>query len=194
MKINFIRDRASNLFFGPILLTPEIFFDERGYFLETWNEKIFNDLIKLKVNFVQDNESFSRKGTLRGLHYQLNPVPQGKLIRVIKGEIYDVFVDLRKESKTFAKWAGIKLDADAKKQIWIPHGFAHGFLTLSEEAIVGYKVTNYWDKNLERTLYWKDNQINIKWPSQKNNFNPKLSVKDQKGEFLKELLDRGDVF
>ena len=194
MKINLISDKASNLFFGPILLTPEIFFDERGYFLETWNEKIFNDIIKLKVNFVQDNESFSRRGTLRGLHYQLNPFPQGKLIRVIKGEIYDVLVDLRKESKTFAKWAGIKLDADTKKQIWIPQGFAHGFLTLSEEAIVGYKVTNYWDKNLERTLYWKDDQINIKWPSQKNNFNPKLSEKDQKGELLKELLDRGDVF
>ena len=194
MNTDFLRDESSNLFSGPIILTPEIFSDERGYFFEPWNEKKFTEIVKLNVNFVQDNESLSKKGTLRGLHYQLNPYPQGKLIRVIKGEIYDVIVDIRKDSKTFSSWAGIKLNSKIKNQIWVPDGFAHGFLTLSKEAIVGYKVTNFWVKDLERTLYWKDNEINIKWPIKENKFLPKLSIKDQRGNLLKELRDKGEIF
>ena len=194
MKAYFIKDDSSNLISGPIVFTPEIFSDNRGNFLETWNKKKFNDLVKHEVNFVQDNESYSKQGTLRGLHYQLNPYSQEKLIRVVKGEIYDVIVDLRKDSKTFSKWAGIKLNSDIKNQLWIPHGFAHGFLTLSKDAIVGYKVTNFWEKDFEKTLYWKDNQVNIKWPLQQKNIIPKLSKKDQKGNTFKELLARGELF
>ena len=190
----FLRDESSNLFSGPIIFNPETIFDNRGYFLETWNKKKFNDLISSEINFVQDNESLSKKGTLRGLHYQLNPYPQGKLVRVVKGEIFDVIVDLRQESKTFTKWAGIKLNSEIKNQLWIPHGFAHGFLTLSKEAIVGYKVTNFWVKDLERILYWKDSEINIKWPIQENNLIPELSLKDQQGCKFKELLIRGEIF
>ena len=194
MNIEYLKDKSSNLFSGPLVLTPEIFLDERGYFFEPWNLKKFTEIAKLKIDFVQDNESFSKKGTLRGLHYQLNPHAQGKLIRVIKGEIFDVIVDIRKNSKTFSSWAGIKLNSKIKNQIWIPAGFAHGFLTLSREAIVGYKVTNFWVKELERTLYWKDNEINIDWPIQENNLIPKLSLKDQKGNLLKELCDKGEIF
>ena len=194
MKTEFLKDKSSNLFSGPIIFTPKIFLDERGYFFETWNKKKFTSLVNLKVDFVQDNESYSEEGTIRGLHYQLNPYPQGKLIRVIKGEIYDVIVDLRKESKTFAKWAGIKINSDIKNQLWIPKGFAHGFLTLSKEAIISYKVTNFWVKDFERTLLWKDPDINISWPIKEKNFNPKLSPKDQKGNIFKELIEKGDIF
>ena len=194
MKTDFLRDESSNLFSGPIIFSPKIFLDDRGYFFETWNKKIFSSLVNLKVDFVQDNESYSEEGTLRGLHYQINPYPQGKLIRVIKGEIYDVIVDLRKESKTFAKWAGIKINSDIKNQLWIPNGFAHGFLTLSKEAIVGYKVTNFWVKDFERTLYWKDPDINIVWPINEKNFIPKLSAKDNQGNIFKELFEKGELF
>ena len=194
MKTKFLRDKSSNFFSGPIIFTPEIFLDERGYFFETWNKKKFTSLVNLKVDFVQDNESYSEEGTIRGLHYQLNPYSQGKLIRVIKGEIYDVIVDLRKESKTFAKWAGIKINSDIKNQLWIPKGFAHGFLTLSKEAIISYKVTNFWVKDSERTLLWKDPDINISWPIKEKNFIPKLSPKDQQGNIFKELIEKGDLF
>ena len=194
MKKTFICDENSNLFCGPIILTPEIFFDNRGYFLEAWNKNNFASSIEPSVEFVQDNESFSRRGTIRGLHFQLNPYPQGKLVRVIKGEIYDVIVDLRKESKTFSKWAGIKLNSEQKNQLWIPHGFAHGFLTISEEAIVGYKVTNFWVKDLERTLCWNDKEINVNWPFKEHNNMPELSAKDNEGYSLKKLFDRGELF
>ena len=194
MKTDFLKDKSSNLFSGPIIFTPEIFMDDRGYFFETWNKKTFSSLVNSEVDFVQDNESYSEEGTLRGLHYQLNPYSQGKLIRVIKGEIYDVIVDLRKESKTFAKWAGIKINSDIKNQLWIPNGFAHGFLTLSKEAIVGYKVTNFWVKDFERTLYWKDPDINIVWPINEKNFIPKLSAKDNQGNIFKELFEKGELF
>ena len=194
MKIDFLKDELSNCFSGPIIFTPEIFSDNRGYFFETWNKKKFNSLVNLEVEFVQDNESYSVEGTLRGLHYQLNPYCQGKLIRVIKGEIYDVIVDLRKESKTFSKWAGIKINSDIKNQLWIPNGFAHGFLTKSKEAIVGYRVTNFWAKDYERTLLWEDPQININWPVPEKNFIPKLSFKDHQGNLFKELFENGELF
>ena len=194
MKTEFLKDKSSNLFSGPIIFTPKIFLDERGYFFETWNKKKFTSLVNLEVDFVQDNESYSEEGTIRGLHYQLNPYSQGKLIRVIKGEIYDVIVDLRKESKTFAKWAGIKINSDIKNQLWIPQGFAHGFLTLSKEAVISYKVTNFWVKDFERTLHWKDPDINISWPTKEKNFIPKLSPKDQQGNIFKKLIEKGDLF
>ena len=194
MKTEFLKDKSSNLFSGPIIFTPKIFLDERGYFFETWNKKRFTSQVNLEVDFVQDNESYSEEGTIRGLHYQLNPYSQGKLIRVIKGEIYDVIVDLRKESKTFAKWAGIKINSDIKNQLWIPKGFAHGFLTLSKEAIISYKVTNFWVKDFERTLLWNDPDINISWPIKEKIFIPKLSPKDQQGNIFKELIEKGDLF
>ena len=180
---------------GPILIKPKVFTDERGFFYESWNKDNFNKILnKSNIDFVQDNHSKSSLGVLRGLHYQLPPYSQGKLIRVVKGEIYDVIVDLRKESKTFTKWAGIKINSDIKNQLWIPNGFAHGFLTLSKEAIVGYRVTNFWAKDFERTLYWKDPDINISWPIKEKNFIPKLSAKDQQGNIFKELFEKGDLF
>ena len=162
-------------------IKPKIFNDDRGYFYETWNAKDFEANINSETSFVQDNQSFSERGTLRGLHYQLNPMAQGKLVRVTKGIVFDVIVDLRKNSRTFKSWTSLILNCKDKNQIWIPKGFAHGFLTLSIGAIVEYKVTNYWEKSLERTILWNDSSISIEWPKIDNNFvNPNLSSKDMK--------------
>tara|TARA_Y100001978_G_C23681205_1_gene429146 strand:- start:740 stop:1342 length:603 start_codon:yes stop_codon:yes gene_type:complete len=195
VKIEFLKDYQNNILSGPIIISPEIFIDSRGYFFESWNEKKFNAALKSKNSFVQDNQSFSKKGTLRGLHYQLEPLSQGKLIRVIRGEIYDVIVDLRHKSNSFSKWAGINLSSTNKNQLWIPEGFAHGFLTLANETIVEYKVTNYWDSELERTILWNDRHLNIKWPELKG-FNNKffISKKDLNGNRFKDLLEKGELF
>ena len=182
MKTDFLKDKSSNLFSGPIIFTPEIFLDDRGYFFETWNKKTFSSLVNSEVDFVQDNESYSEEGTLRGLHYQLNPYSQGKLIRVISGEIFDVAVDLRRSSENFGKWISIKLSAENKKQLWIPKGFAHGFLTMTNEAEVIYKTTDYWSLEFERCITWNDNDIGINWPIK----NPILSEKDLNGVKLIE--------
>ena len=131
---------------GPLLISPRIFEDSRGFFYESWNKESFFKLTNKNLNFVQDNHSKSSIGVLRGLHYQLNPYPQGKLVRCIKGSIFDVIVDLRIESKTFSKWAGVVLSQDNFKELWIPEGFGHGFLTMSDTAEVVYKTTNYWQK------------------------------------------------
>jgi dTDP-4-dehydrorhamnose 3,5-epimerase len=157
-----------------LLLEPMVFSDERGFFFESFNQDLFEEATGLSPNFVQDNHSQSTKGVLRGLHYQLPPKAQGKLIRVIQGEVFDVAVDIRKESPTFGNWVSEILSAKNKKQLWIPEGFAHGFLTLSDTAELIYKTTNYYAPNLDRSICWNDSDIGIDWP----NTEPTLSNKD----------------
>ena len=158
-----------------LLIEPQVFGDDRGFFYESFNQNKFEDAMGKKINFVQDNHSKSVKGVLRGLHYQLTPKAQGKLVRVIQGEVFDVAVDLRRSSPTFGKWAGEILSADNKKQLWIPEGFAHGFLTLSDTAEFLYKTTDFYSKDHEEAIQWNDKTIGIDWPVDK----PSLSPKDQ---------------
>lgn len=164
-----------------ILLTPKVFGDERGFFYESFNQQIFEELTGLKRAFVQDNHSKSQKGVLRGLHYQLPPKAQGKLVRVVQGEVFDVAVDIRKSSPTFGQWVGTTLSADNKQQMWIPEGFAHGFITLSETAEFLYKTTDYYAPEFERSIAWDDPAIGITWPFKDQ---PSLSVKDQQASSL----------
>ena len=161
-----------------ILFTSKVFGDERGFFFESFNQQVFEDLTGLKPNFVQDNHSKSQQGVLRGLHYQLPPKAQGKLVRVVQGEVFDVAVDIRKSSPTFGKWVGEILSAENKRQMWIPEGFAHGFLTLSDTAEFLYKTTDYYAPELERCIAWNDSSINAGWPFSGT---PVLSGKDQQG-------------
>jgi len=158
-----------------LLIEPEIFGDDRGFFFESFNQENFKKVTGKKINFVQDNHSKSIKGVLRGLHYQLPPKAQGKLVRVTQGEVFDVVVDLRQTSVTFGKWIGEILSAENKKQIWIPEGFAHGFLTLSDTAEFLYKTTNFYSLEHERCISWNDPNIGINWPD----INIVLSAKDK---------------
>ena len=146
------------------IIKPEVFEDKRGYFFESFNQKKFEQSIGRTVTFVQDNQSLSYKNVLRGLHYQIQPHEQGKLVRVIQGKVYDVAVDIRHDSLTYGKWIGEILSAENKKQLWILEGFAHGFLTLSKIAVLAYKVTNYYASFYEKTIYWNDKSLNIQWP------------------------------
>jgi dTDP-4-dehydrorhamnose 3,5-epimerase len=146
------------------LIEPDVFEDERGFFYESFNQQNFNEAIGQKITFVQDNHSKSKKGVLRGLHYQEEPFAQGKLVRVVSGEVFDVAVDIRKDSRTFGQWVSQVLSADNKKQLWIPEGFAHGFLTLSNEAEFLYKTTNFYSKMHEKVLSWNDYNLKITWP------------------------------
>lgn len=147
-----------------VLIEPDVFGDDRGFFFESFNQKKFEMAIGRKVEFVQDNHSKSVKGVLRGLHYQLPPHAQGKLVRVVQGEVFDVAVDIRKSSPTFGQWVGDTLSAGNKKQLWIPEGFAHGFLTLSETAEFLYKTTNFYNKQSESSIRWNDPSLAISWP------------------------------
>ena len=153
---------------GPLLFTPQVFGDERGFFLESWNQRTFLRALEADgqpaCSFVQDNHSRSGQGVLRGLHYQLPPHPQGKLVRCVAGEIFDVAVDLRRASPTFGRWVGARLSAANHQQLWVPEGFAHGFLTLSEHAEVLYKTTDFWSRDCERAIRWDDPQLAIAWP------------------------------
>lgn len=158
-----------------IIFEPKVFGDDRGFFFESFNQKIFEEATGLKRQFVQDNHSKSSKGVLRGLHYQLPPMAQGKLVRVVQGEVFDVAVDIRKSSPTFGKWVGVHLSAENKRQLWIPEGFAHGFLTLSETAEFLYKTTNIYSPSHEGSLLWSDEQIGIQWPIEQQ---PLLAPKD----------------
>jgi dTDP-4-dehydrorhamnose 3,5-epimerase len=167
---------------GVLVLEPQVFSDARGHFLEIYNQRTFAEL-GIGERFVQDNQSHSKKGVVRGLHYQSEQA-QGKLVRVLHGEIFDVAVDLRRDSMTFGKWVGERLSAVNKKMIWIPKGFAHGFLTLSETADVSYKVTDFWAPQFERTLLWNDPEVGIAWPLDGEAI---LSDKDRAGHSLKEL-------
>ncbi|MGH8420462.1 MAG: dTDP-4-dehydrorhamnose 3,5-epimerase [Pseudomonas sp.] len=159
-----------------IVFEPKVFGDDRGFFFESFNQKVFKEVVGGSAEFVQDNHSRSIKGVLRGLHYQIQQA-QGKLVRVTHGEVFDVAVDLRKSSDTFGKWVGIRLSAENKKQLWIPQGFAHGFVVLSESAEFLYKTTDYWAPEHERSLAWNDPTIAIEWPLSEP---PTLSSKDQK--------------
>jgi dTDP-4-dehydrorhamnose 3,5-epimerase len=160
-----------------LLLEPRLFPDERGFFLEAWNARIFRNEIKLDMQFVQDNHSQSTRNVLRGLHYQIKQ-PQGKLVRVARGRVFDVAVDLRKSKPTFGHWVGHELSENNHRELWIPQGFAHGFLVLSESADVLYKTTDYYDPANERCLIWNDPAVAIAWPL---NGEPVLSPKDRSG-------------
>lgn len=146
------------------IFEPKVFGDERGFFFESFNQKFFEETVGHSVAFVQDNHSKSAKGVLRGLHYQLPPMAQGKLVRVVQGEVFDVAVDIRKSSPTFGKWVGVILSAENKRQLWIPEGFAHGFLTLSDTAEFLYKTTNYYSPKDEGSILWNDPVLAITWP------------------------------
>ena len=161
-----------------LLIEPKVFGDERGFFFESFNQKVFQEAAALEPAFVQDNHSRSVKNVLRGLHYQLPPKAQGKLVRVVEGEVFDVAVDIRKSSKTFGQWVGQVLSAENKLQLWIPPGFAHGFAVLSESAEFLYKTTDYYAPELERCIAWNDPTIGIRWP---DGLQPQLSAKDRLG-------------
>jgi dTDP-4-dehydrorhamnose 3,5-epimerase len=162
---------------GAWVFEPKIFGDERGFFYESFNQRNFEEAIGRPVNFVQDNHSLSSKNVLRGLHYQIKQ-PQGKLVRVVKGEVFDVAVDVRKNSPTFKRWVGVHLSAENKKQLWVPEGFAHGFIVLSETAEFLYKTTDYYAPAYERCILWNDPDLAIEWPS---TCEPVLSAKDAQG-------------
>ena len=163
-----------------LVVEPHVFGDNRGFFYESFNARKFKELTGLEPNFVQDNHSRSAKNVLRGLHYQIKQ-PQGKLIRVVAGEVFDVAVDIRKGSPTFGRWVGQTLSAENKKQLWIPVGFAHGFLVLSDYAEFLYKTTDYWAPEHERCIAWNDSDLAVRWPSEKA---PILSAKDAHGSTL----------
>lgn len=166
-----------------VLFTPNFFGDERGFFFESFSQSAFEEATGLKRHFVQDNHSKSQRGVLRGLHYQLDPMAQGKLVRVVQGEVFDVAVDIRKDSPTFGQWIGEILSAENRKQLWVPEGFAHGFVTLSETAEFLYKTTNTYAPNHERSILWNDPDLAIDWQFQGE---PLLSGKDQKAPFFKD--------
>ncbi len=165
-----------------LIIEPQVFQDDRGFFLESYNHQKFTDKAGITVDFVQDNHSRSVKNVLRGLHYQIQQ-PQGKLVRVVVGSIFDVAVDIRKSSPTFGQWVGYELSAENKRQLWVPQGFAHGFVVLSEFAEVLYKTTDYYAPQHERCILWNDSDLAIDWHLTAS---PILSKKDQAGKPLKE--------
>jgi len=165
-----------------LVLEPKVFGDARGFFYESFNARDFREVTSLDVDFVQDNHSKSAKGVLRGLHYQIQH-PQGKLVRVVQGSVFDVAVDLRKSSPTFGRWVGEVLSAENHKQLWVPLGFAHGFVVLSESAEFLYKTTDYWYPEHERSLLWNDPTVGIAWPI---DFAPQLAAKDAAGKAFGE--------
>ncbi|WP_321905341.1 dTDP-4-dehydrorhamnose 3,5-epimerase [Paraburkholderia tropica] len=162
------------------IIEPKVFGDARGYFYESFNAREFEELVAPGVVFVQDNHSRSAKGVLRGLHYQIQHA-QGKLVRVVEGEVFDVAVDLRRDSPNFGKWVGVTLSAENHRQLWVPPGFAHGFVVLSESAQFLYKTTDYWFPEHERSIVWNDPAIGIEWPI---DFEPLLAAKDAAGKKL----------
>ena len=182
----------------PLLLTPRLFGDDRGFFFESWNQRSFAAALGLPVEqapaFVQDNHSRSSRGVLRGLHYQLQPHPQGKLVRCIVGEIFDVTVDIRRSSPTFGQWVGAVLSSENHQQLWVPEGFAHGFLTLSAQAEVLYKTTDFWSKECERAIRWDDPQVAIAWPLDSlGGIEPLLAEKDAAAPWLADA-QAADLF
>jgi dTDP-4-dehydrorhamnose 3,5-epimerase len=170
-----------------LVLEPKVFPDSRGFFLETYNRRAFKEATGVDAQFVQDNQSFSVRNVLRGLHYQIRQ-PQGKLIQVFAGDIYDVVVDIRRSSRTFGKWVGVNLSGGTHRMLWVPAGFAHGFLVCSEHAIVQYKVTDYYAPQHERTILWNDHQLAIRWPLEGD---PVINEKDARGSDFRsaELFD-----
>ncbi len=199
MEAERLMTTSGQLLQGPLLLTPRLFGDERGFFLESWNQRTFAAALEADGQpvppFVQDNHSRSCRGVLRGLHYQLPPHPQGKLVRCVLGAILDVAVDLRRSSPTFGQWVAAELSAKNHQQLWVPVGFAHGFLTLSEHAEVLYKTTDFWCKDCERGLRWDDPDPAIPWPLEAMGApQPLLAEKDAVAPSLVEVLAAGDLF
>ena len=166
-----------------LILKPRVFKDDRGYFYESFNENVFETLSGIKVNFIQDNQSYSSKGTLRGLHFQKGPSAQAKLVRVTKGSVYDVAVDLRPDSPTFKKWYGVELSEDNHLQFFIPRGYAHAFVALEDNTIFQYKVDNYYSNINDGGIIWNDKELAIKWPE----LNLELSSKDLKLQKLEAI-------
>lgn len=164
-----------------LIIEPKVFGDERGFFFESFNKKKFSELTGIDKSFVQDNHSLSCQGVLRGLHYQIKQ-PQGKLVRVVRGEVFDVAVDLRKSSSTFGQWAGVVLSAENKRQLWVPEGFAHGFVVLSDQAEFLYKTTDYYAPEYERCIRWDDEALAIDWPCT----DVTVSEKDANGKAFKQ--------
>lgn len=165
-----------------LIIEPKVFGDARGFFFESWNEKVFREATGVQLPFVQDNHSRSARGVLRGLHYQLQQ-PQGKLVRVVRGAVFDVVVDIRRSSPTFGKWVGTELSEDNHREFWVPPGFAHGFLVLSQSADFLYKTTDYYAPEHERCIAWDDPAIGIQWPLSGA---PRLSAKDEQGRRLQD--------
>ena len=171
---------------GLLIIEPRVFGDARGFFYESFNQQAFDAATGTSLQFVQDNHSRSSRGVLRGLHYQLAPRAQGKLVRVVRGAVFDVAVDIRRSSPTFGNWTGVVLNEDNQHQLWIPPGFAHGFLVLSESADFLYKTTDYYSPEQERCIAWDDPMIGVAWPDA--GLAPQLSVKDQQGKALAQAV------
>jgi dTDP-4-dehydrorhamnose 3,5-epimerase len=169
---------------GVLILEPKVFGDERGFFMETFNQRVFNDAVGYEVTFVQDNHSRSAKGVLRGLHYQRPPHAQGKLVRVTQGSVFDVVVDIRQDSPTCGNWVGIELSAENHRQVWLPPGMVHGFLVTSDSADFLYKTTAYYSPQFEGCIRWDDPRLGIVWPLR--GMLPALSAKDAVAAFLSE--------
>ena len=193
MQVEPLNSASGAVLEGVLQLSPRVFGDERGFFYESWNQQTFNATAGA-TSFVQDNHSRSQQGVLRGLHYQLPPHPQGKLVRCVLGEIFDVAVDIRRSSPTWGQWGGALLSAENKQQLWVPPGFAHGFFTLSAEAEVFYKTTDFWSRDCERAIRWDDPALAIAWPLEAlAGAQPQLSSKDGAAPLLAEL-DATDLF
>ena len=195
MQVEQLRSPGGTTVDGPLLITPPAFGDDRGWFFESWNQRKFDDAVGESVVFSQDNHSRSIQGVLRGLHYQLAPEPQAKLVRASAGAIFDVAVDLRQSSSTFGQWVGAELNAENKAQLWVPEGFAHGFLTLSNTAEVQYKARGFWNKACERAILWSDSDLGIAWPVERlEGSDVSLSGKDAVAPGFQAATTTGDVF
>ena len=175
---------------GVLISKPNVHGDERVFFMESWNRRTFKEATGIEPDFVQDNHSSSTKGVLRGLHLQMPPVAQGKLVRIVSGSVFDVAVDVNPSSPTYKQWVGVELSAENHKQLWIPAGYAHGFLTLSDHAEMLYKATNYYAPETECCVLWNDAEIAVNWPLEEEQ-TPTLSDKDLKGFALEELESQG---
>tara|TARA_Y100001968_G_scaffold332445_1_gene390630 strand:- start:725 stop:1303 length:579 start_codon:yes stop_codon:yes gene_type:complete len=184
MEYSYLKTKNGENIKGPIVIKQKIFSDNRGFFMESWNQKEFNNFLGKEINFVQDNHSHSIKGVIRGMHYQKDPYSQGKLIRCLKGKIFDVVIDIRIKSKTFGEYGGVFLDSIKHNQLWIPEGFAHGFLTISDYADVLYKTNSYWNNHSESSIHWNDPNISIDWPDLGMNYI--VSSKDKVSPFFEQ--------
>ena len=191
--MNIIETKIKDL----LIFEPRVFGDDRGWFMESFNQQVFEQALTERgldvPKFVQDNHSFSKKGVLRGLHYQLNPHAQGKLVRVVQGRAWDVAVDIRENSSTFGEWVGVELTADNHKQFWIPAGFAHGFIALEDNTQFLYKTTDYYSKECECSIVWDDETINIEWPIE-HGLELKLTDKDKYALSLKQAKLENKIF
>ena len=195
MKVKQLTSHQGAIINGPLLIQPKVFSDHRGWFFESWNQHRFDEAVGNPVVFSQDNHSRSNSGVLRGLHYQLTPEPQAKLVRASLGSIFDVVVDIRQSSATFGHWVGAELTAENKLQLWIPEGFAHGFLTLSDVAEVQYKVRGIWNKDYERSIRWDDPNLAIAWPIDRlNGTSVSLSEKDAEAGCLQAAMSTKALF